>query len=428
MKIGLLPLHELYAKPKITPSVEAAIASKEDFSSIAPTYCEKVCRLKCKNPRRVQLLTEEVDILIIQDHRAVKGKFDKTEDGQEKTQKAVIEFIAKKAGFAGLSYRITNLLKCAPTEEDFPKGKPPTETVLKKCRPYLLEEIRRTKPKVIISLSTAVTKAIGLKKHSNNGNRGEIVNGNIVITLHPRVLSMIRQNARGAMWSADYFQVILRDFQKAARIARGELVVPDMMGAIEFNARGRIHIVRTLDGVMHVRRTMENLPQGAIWSFDTETTGLDGLHPDAKILCIQFGWRDPETRNIVAAVIPLWHRENRFLDPDMAWKILAPLLVNNQPKVAHNGKFDILYIAQTTGVRVRNLAFDTMLMLHSLDSGAQGTFSLKVAAWDFLSELGFAGYESLLPKLTKTKAQAASGPDEDVIEEETVPELVEELY
>jgi uracil-DNA glycosylase family 4 len=427
MKVSLLPLHELYAREKITTAVEAAIVSKEDFSAISPTYCEKVCKLKCKAPHQVKLLNDEVDILIVQDHMAPRGKFDRTEDGQEQTQRAIIDFICRQAGFAGLRYRITNLLKCKPNDEDFPKGKAPTATKLMKCKPYLLAEIERCKPKVIVSLSTAVTKALGLKKHSNTGNRGEITagpNGSaVVVTLHPRVLSMIRQSASGKFWSQDYFRVIVRDFAKAARLARGELTIPNLQDAIEFYVRNRIRFARTLDDVRDIVSQINALPERAIISFDTETTGLDPLAHDAKLLTIQFGWRDPATGQIVAAVIPLWHRENTFLDPDAAWQLIAPLLLGDRPKVAHNGKFDILYIYWTTGVRVRKLMFDTLLILHALDSGAQGTYGLKVATWDILPDLGLGGYEDLLPKLTKIKEE---DEDEDGYGGATTEEYVVE--
>jgi uracil-DNA glycosylase family 4 len=409
--ISKLPLNELYLK-KITPSVEAAIHKLEDFSRISPDYCKNVCRLKCKNPRGASLLpSQELDILIIQDHAAPKGKYDRVDNAQELIQKNIIEFICQKAGFQGLQYRITNLLKCAPNDLDFPKGKSPTVTVLSKCKPYLLAEIERTKPKVIISLSTAVTKALGFKKHSNTGNRGEFV-GNVLITLHPRVLTMIRQNASGKLWGNDYFNVIKRDFEKAANMARGKLIIPPVAEGVE-RQRKNIRITRTIDDVRRVVETIANLPERTMISLDTETNSLDGLSEGAKLLTIQFGWRDPETKQYVAAVIPLWHRANDMYSADLAWKLIVPLLVNPRiPKVLHNAKFDILFIYHTTGVRVEGFEFDTMLMLHALDSGIQGCYGLKAAVWDHMPELGLGGYEELLPKLTKVKKPKEDGSAE----------------
>lgn len=405
MKVSELPLNDLYAREKITSVVEAAIIAKEDFSTISQNYCQKVCKLQCKDPKDSFLKTENVDVLIIQDYESPDGKYDKHQGQTEERQKDIIEFIAKRAGFnVGVTTRIANLLKCPPNDLDFPNGTPPTITKLMKCRPYLYTEIETSKPKVIISLSTAVTKALGLTKCSNTGNRGEIVQsrfGPVVITLHPRVLTMIRQNSSGAMWGADYFRVIQRDFEKAFRLAKGELTPPSLLDAVEHYKKSHIEIAESLEDVSKFIERINSLPSGAVVSFDTETTGLDPMSETAKLLCIQFGWINDNFPYSV--VIPLWHRENKSYDPAQAWNLVVPLLLNERPKIGHNVKFDILYIYHTTGIRVQNVSFDTMLVLHSLDSGTQGCYGLKDAVGDYLPEMGLTGYETLLPSLTKEK-------------------------
>lgn len=416
-KISDLPLEQLYQR-KITASVEGVIHIKEDFSKVAPKYCETVCKLKCKQYETVSLASNEVDILIIQDHEAPDGKWDREEGAQERIQRDIIFHLCKAAGFGDLKYRLTSLLKCPPTAEDFPNGKAPTATTLMKCKPYLWEEIKRCKPKVIISLATAVTKALGYKKHSNTGNRGEYID-NVVITIHPRALTMIRQNASGAFWGQELYGVILRDFKKAAAMARGELKPPTLLEAIEFYKQNRIRIARSLDDVKEFMQIIYSLPASAIVSVDTETTSLDGLAPDAKLLCIQLGYRDPIDKLVKALVIPLWHRENKAYNGDDAWALVKPWLESERPKVFHNGKFDILYIWFTTKVRVKNVAFDTLLLLHSLDSGAQGTYSLKTSVWDIIPWTGLGGYEALLPPLTKSKDLPENESEEETEEEES---------
>ncbi|WP_300563011.1 uracil-DNA glycosylase family protein [Companilactobacillus sp.] len=409
-KLSDLSLSDLYER-KITSAVEAAIIEKENFSDIAPTYCEKVCKLKCKGTSQVRLLSNPVDILIVQDVNALNGKFDRQPLQAEKNMQKIIDWVCIQAGFVGLTYRITNLLKCELTEGDLVKGKPPTQTVLSKCKPYLLGEIERCKPKVIISLSTAVTKALGFSKASNTNNRGEILGGNVVVTLHPRIATMIRQNASGAMWGADYTGVIIRDFQKAAKLSRGELVVPNRQDAIDFFWHKRIKVSRTLDEARTFIRFLWTLSPNSIVSVDTETTGLDGMAEDARIITIQFGFRNPETKNIESLVIPLWHRENTAYSADDIWPLIAEWLESDRPKVMHNGKFDILYIWHTKNVRVKKVVFDTMLLLHDLDSGTQGCYSLKTAVHDRLTHLGFQGYEESLPPLTKVATK--NEEDED---------------
>jgi len=410
-KTQLLPLSELYER-KITATVEAAIHQKEDFSKIAPAFCENVCQIANKTPHKVILLNEDVDILIVQDYAALPGQYDRYPGQQERIMRDIIHAIGQEAGFAGLQVKVVDLLKCGVTQGDFKKGAAPTSTVVQKCRPYLWGEIERCKPKVIISLSTSVTKALGHKTYSNTGNRGEIIDNQVVITLHPKVLTMIRQNASGALWGQELYEVIRRDFQKAADLARGILRVPNREESIAKLRAERMVFATSLEDVQQIVDTINALPENAVVSWDTETTGLDPHHVDAKLILVQFGWRDPVDRVVKAGIIPMWHRDNDLFDPDLAWAMIHPILTGPRTLAGHNGKFDILYTYFTTGVRVRNYVFDTMLMMHTLDSGTQGCYSLKTAVWDFIPQMGFGGYEESLPRLTKITAMESENDPE----------------
>ena len=427
-KLSKLSLAELYAL-KVTPAVAREITSKEDFSKISNDYCTKVCKLKCKtgiskaggNILPPPSKGSEVDILIVQDHLAPKGKFDRTKTAQEDLTRKVIDHLCLSPAFDGLTVRITQLLKCPPNETDFYNGRAPVQTTLLKCAPYLHHEIRQLKPKVIISLGTASTKALKLEKQSNTRNRGEFFNsefGPVVITLHPKILSMIRQNAQGSggMWGADLYTVIQRDFEKAARIAKGTLKIQDRKTVVE-EYRKTIHFVKTIDEVKQVMDKLNHLPADSYVSFDTETTGLDPFSPTMRLLTIQFGWRDPLTNELKVAVIPLWHRKNTYYSADEAWELIAPFLTGPAKKIGHNAKYDILVIYATKKVRVANVKYDTMLMLHSINSGCQGTYGLKAATWDWIPELGFAGYEDLLgslAELEKKRDAEVGSSEEDV--------------
>lgn len=411
-KLDAQTLEQLYDRPKFTRAVELAIIAKSDFSKINAQWCNKVCKLKCKNEEDVSLQTRPVDILVVQDHQSPPGKYDRRPGQQEHTQLNIIDFVAKEAGFAGLTYRVVSLLKCEATETDFPSGKPPTQVTMRKCFPYLEHEILSSKPKVIISLGTATTKALGLSHHSNTGNRGEVTISDydipVVMTLHPKILSMIRQNARGSagMWGPDYLKTIQRDFQKAADLARGKVKYTrtTLLDAVAKLKEKYIRVARSMEDVQEIMTFLGTLPEESIVSFDTETTSLDTLDPNLRLLSIQFGWRGADGE-LYAAVIPLWHRKNTYFDPDTAWELVVPFLVGPKKKVGHNSKYDILAIFWSTGVRVRNVVFDTLLLLHSICSGAQGTYGLKSATWDFLFETGTGGYEDLLGDLKDLKKQ-----------------------
>jgi len=421
-KIKPLPtldsLYELIsANKKVTPSIEKAILihPDSDFRRIDPRYCGAVCKLCSKDHFQVDrsLLREEADVLIIQDHRSVPGKHEAKNsfyNKDESTHAGIVDFLAEMAGFkrGKITFAMTSLLKCRPTEIDFPGGKPPTETTMKKCFPYLVAELDRVKPKVIITLGTASTKALGLKKVSNSGNRGEIhfVNGiPVVVTLHPRILSYIRQNARGAggFWGPDYLKVIARDFAKARMLATGELVYTEssLREAVE-QVKPKIFVTRTLEQVEEQVHLIRSLPIGTVISFDTGTTGVDVLAEGFRLLTIQFGWKDPDSQDWRAVVIPLWHRENSGYNPGAAWERLSPILTDpSVTKVGHNAKFDVLAIYWATGVRVVGVKYDTLLMIHSMESGTQGCYGLKAALWDHLPEMKLGGYEDLLGDLSK---------------------------
>lgn len=417
MKLTDLSLEALYSKPKITKAVEDAIISKDDFSRINTNYCEKVCPLKCKSYKRVQLHHEHVDVVILQDHQALPDRY-KTGQDVENIYQGIIKLLAD-TNLKGLTYRVLNMTKCQLKDDDIVKGKPPISSKLKKCHPYLDEELRRINPKVIISLTTNATKAIGLPKASNTGNRGE-VHGNVVITLHPKVTTMIRQNAKGKMWGPDFYEIIDRDFKKAGDLVRGTLVVPKLEDAIE-RFRKDVVICRSIEQVKLEVDRMLDMPETAIRSWDTETTGLDPWAVDAKLITMQFGYRDPDTGRIRAVVFPLWHRANTFYNPDEAWEYIVQLLVSTQvKKVGHNVKFDILYTYATTGVRVVGIAFDTMLVLHSINSGVGGNYGLKRALWDFMLETGLGGYEDLLPKLSTIKDEPEALEEEEEASEPSV--------
>ncbi len=407
-KLGTLPLAELYER-KITASVSSAIIAKEDFSKKSENWCGKVCTLNCKNPPRDDLLvpTDYVDILIIQDFKAFdEPRFKRKAVDVERKHREVINQMARtafreKGEFPALTFGVTNLLKCQLTAPDIKKGKAPTDTVLAKCKPYLLKEIELRKPKVIISLNTAVTKAMGLKK-TNYGNRGEIF-GNVVFTLHPRTLLMLRQNSSGKFWGPDYYDIIQRDFHKAAALARGQLSSPDLLRAVD-RVKKQVKIARSLEDVKSLtEKLLEVGRNGSLLSYDTETNTLDPFASDAKIITMQFGYRD--TDGVVKALVfPMWHRENIWYNAEKAFKCIRQILDDeNIAKVGHNLKFDVLMTATTTGCRIKGIAYDTMLLLHSLDSGTQGNLGLKQAVWDYLPEMELGGYEDLLPGLHTAK-------------------------
>jgi hypothetical protein len=412
-KLHDMSLPDLYDR-KVTSSVEKVILEKENFKVNAPLWCNNVCKLQCKNPPIGEMFkSTPVDVLIIQDFSAFdEVKFRKKGAMIERKHKDIIKAIAHRTlGYmdgqdkrVNYTFEVTDLLKCQVQGTDIKKGKGPTDTILAKCRPYLLEEIRQRKPKIIISLNTAVTKALGIKK-TNYRDCGDIVEYEgipLVLTLHPRILLMLRQNASGQAWGPDFYSIIERDFVKAAWILRGGLKVPNLDAAIE-EAKRRIFIARSIEDVEKFCDIIIAAAEiGSVLSFDTETNTLDPFAPDAKIICMQFGFRNVETGKINSYVFPMWHKGNEWYDPKRAWGFIGPILVDERyKKVGHNIKFDMLMVEVILGIRIRGVLFDTMLLLHAINSGLQGMFGLKRAVGNWLPDSELQGYEDKLPRLTR---------------------------
>jgi len=396
-----MSLEELYEtvreKGKATPSVAKHIIAKEDFTEYSQDYCSTVCTNPCKHSSKLPMIDNEADILFIQSHLPFPEKYKRGSELNFMHQRQLSSMIPN-----GVSYETATLVKCPTNFFRAKNGKMSnklTQTQMKGCMPYLMEEIERVKPKVIVSLTTEVTKILGLKK-SNTNDRGTfwvspLLDIPVVITLHPKVLNMIRQNASGGMWGDDYYPVIRRDIAKAISIAEGDLELQDIETVVEKIRADQITVCRSIDEVRKWTDVLMSLDPRTITSWDLETTSLDPWAEDARILTSQVGYRRDDGK-IHAVVIPLWHRANDCYDPDEAFHIHKEYLLRDSTKVGHNVTFDICYLAVTTGVRLAGTIIDTLLALHSLDSGIKGCFSLKTAVFDYLPESGLGGYEDLL--------------------------------
>lgn len=404
-------LQECYARirelGKTTPSVVKRIVELEDFSSYSRDYVAEVCR----TPKTIfplqPMLTDQVDVLVLQNHIPFPEKWKR---GVE------LDYMHKRQFDnmmpSDITWEVTSLVKFAPALFNHPKTNKVqnkfTATQMKGWMPYLLEEIERVKPKVIVATSTEIVKLLGLQM-SNTNNRGEVhisplLGIPVVITLHPKVLNMIRQTSSGGMWGDDYYSVIRRDLWKASDLVNGRLILKDLHESIESAVENDITVCTSIEDVECWTDFLLSLPANQFTSWDLETNSLDpwyrGINrfgePDhARILTSQVGYRRKDG-TVHSIVIPLWHRDNDYYDADEAFEIHKKYLLRDSCKVGHNITFDICFAAAAHGVRLVGTILDTMLALHSIDSGIKGCYGLKAAVWDHLLPSGLGGYEDLL--------------------------------
>lgn len=394
---------------KATPSIVKRVSELEDFSEYSREYVAGVCRTPKTTFPLQPMLTDEVDVLVLQNHIPFPEKWKRGVELDYMHKRQLDSMMP-----SDITWEVTSLVKFAPTLFNHPKnGKVMakfTPTQMKGWLPYVLEEIDRVKPKVLVATSTEIVKMLGLgSKMSNTKNRGEVhvsplVGLPVVITLHPKSLNMIRQTASGGMWGDDYYSVIRRDLWKASDLVNGRLQLRDLDTAISEARADQITVCKSIEDVKYWTDFLMSLPPKQFTSWDLETNSLDpwyrginrfGQSDYARIITSQVGYRR-EDGKVHAIVIPLWHRDNNYYDADEAFEIHKAYLLRDSCKVGHNITFDICFLAVTTNIRLAGTVLDTLLALHSIDSGIKGCYGLKVAVWDYLIDSGLGGYEDLL--------------------------------
>lgn len=410
VKIGDMDLDQLYEyvheKGKATPTVFARISSLENFSTVQMRYCTTVCQAPCqKAPAQVNVNTAQADVVILNFHRSMDGKFKTGRQEDSKYMEIWSHFMATI--LPGVTWKMVNMVKC-----QIDRSHKPSDLTVARARPcsnYAIHEILSANPKVILTTHTHDLKMLGFKDTTLKKHLGQVVwweNIPVLVSISVKVTTMIRQNAKGSLWGADVYYLIRRDFEKVKVILAGQLRGITPQEAIdELKLMGLFHVCHSLDEVRAITSELAGLPEKAVISWDTETSSLDPWVPGAKFLMHQFGITRED--GIHTYVIPLWHRLNHAYNPDVAWPMVQEVLESPVTKVGHNAKFDMKYTRVTRKVSVTNVKFDTLLLLHAICSGLKGTYGLKKAVWDFLLDTGLAGYEDNL-----------EFPDDDVIEED----------
>lgn len=399
-KLQQMTLPELYTVEKMTPSVTKRILMLEDFSSVSDDYCRTHCSLpeedRCND--KVRLQRGQVDVLIVYPKMSSDTKIkygDRYKDvygwSEDNNHKRIINHLCEEY-LHDLRVASTYALKCRSSSKT-----KITMTALKRCIPYLRQEIVAMAPRIVICVGKESAQALGIT--SPQRGRIELLEAStgpipILCSIHPKTTLMIRQNSSGSFWGPDYLTILEHDFRKAGELARGEFQYVPKQEAIDRFVAEKMLITQSIEEVRQLRDDILSL-QGIkpILAWDTETTSLDPWSEDARLLCIQFAFKHP-VRGVVSVVVPLWHRENHYYNADEAWPYIVDILMDqNTVKIGHNLSFDIVFTRVVYGVNPVNCDFDTMLLLHSINSGLQGFYDLKTATTDHLYWTGLAGYE-----------------------------------
>ncbi len=233
--------------------------------------------------------------------------------------------------------RLTNLVRCFP-----PGDRNPMADEIRACTPYLMEEIEKTKPEIIIALGNHALKAL-TGKNGIMDYSGHIVgqlNGSQVFALaHPSYVLRDTGTSRLRHWEMD-----LKALQ---RLGSGQKTAP--VKSERLSAQDAFSILKENTGMV---------------TFDFETNGKPAMI-DGVIRCASF--------NALG--------KNFYVVQDLE-RLLKWFVDTDLPKCAHNGIFERHWCMVALHKEPKNLIYDTYLMHYLLDETAG--HGLDVVAAEYL--------------------------------------------
>jgi DNA polymerase-1 len=216
---------------------------------------------------------------------------------------------------------------------------------VKKCRPYLEEEIKLTQCKWILALGNeallATTGHSGITKY-----RGRIITRPDGVKVIPTIsMAAVNRNpGQKLAWQAD-----LNFFAAAVNGLQTKVNLP------------KIAIIDSRDKLRTLRRLIE---KADLLSYDLETT-MGQETADGAAIVSMAGTMFIGERQMVWA-LPLHHPGSPWpWSWQKALRFLGPALESVPKQIAHNGKFDARWLRHF-GVRAK-VTFDTMVAAHLLD-------------------------------------------------------------
>jgi DNA polymerase-1 len=289
----------------------------------------------------------------------------------------VLNGCLKDAGMSREEVYVTNVVKCRP-----PDNRPPEPAEIAACLPYLVQEIKAVKPKVIVLLGATPLMAI-LGKKGITTLRGQVFtsedfNCQIVPTFHP---AYVMRRADDSTIRSKFIEdlVLARRFVMTGRLEKTRQPVEYAL----------------VDNMPAFDALMERLKHASVIDFDLETTGS---HPKSdKVICISFSVRERE-----AFVVPLWVEGKNWWGENHEAVVskLKVIMESDIPKCCQAGALIDIPFMRGMGIQVAHYEYDTLTMDYLLDENKpENQRSLKDFTWE-LTDMG--GYEMELEGIVKT--------------------------
>lgn len=288
------------------------------------------------------------------------------------------ELVRKHLERAGLKHvYLTMAVKCSP-----PEGKNPVKRQIAACSGYLEEELTGAKYVLLLG-NTALQAVLGLKGVKKLRGQAIVKEG---VTYFPTYSPgyILRDPTQEGVFKTD--------IENFAAIALGYREV-DSTPDID---------VRVLETDEDVREALQDLKKSRVVSFDLETTGLYAWAAGSQIVSFGLGTENSQW------ILPVGHSSSPWTLHRARKIILGMIHASRRATiVAHNGKFDLLWLRVTMDIKWR-VDFDTMLASHILDENRK--HGLKLLASSILGapnydiDVGAKQGQSLFSTLAKYHA------------------------
>lgn len=252
---------------------------------------------------------------------------------------------------------ITNVCKCRP-----PDNRTPKSGEVKACKPYLLKEFNKVKPKYVLLLGATALKGV-IGKGKITEDHGTVIEKEGVYylpTFHPAA----------AMRDPNKLPSIKGDIARFSGLVKS--------GSPPKPPETKYEVIRNFEDF---NRCVSYIEKQKYIAFDLETSQLSRKGGgDSYVNCIALGTSGKQY------VLPL--ESEQLWDHSIQTEMLSIMseALGGKVVVAHNGKFDNLWLREKYGVRFP-LSFDTMLASHLLDentpNGLKYLAKVKFGAPDY---------------------------------------------
>ena len=253
--------------------------------------------------------------------------------------------------------------------------------IIHQCSPILLQYLDRVRPKAIIAMGSDAVKGLGFKDTISSMRGGiydiKLNNGESIPMVATYHIAQVDKNP-------GLLPVVKNDMSKAIKLAMGTSEEQEMRLQTPYVYE---EVIAALDEANEViTRKAEETGKPTIVTVDTETTSVTPYVDTDRMIAVSLSWD-----YWCGLAYPVEHRDAGFT-PDQVAEVLNKterlLSSKNVILAANNGKFDVQWLAYKYRLKMKQPAFDTMLMEHLLEEDKKGEYSLKDITKDRFPSLG----------------------------------------